>query len=591
MTNSPTLADHLYQEGWSCSRLIDIYNSLIQGETIHESSAIAITELLESIHEPLLTTIIRTLLQDEPLMVLLESQHLHDTVAAVFVSIIWQFHRKKETEIESSHFSNADSSDLLEFITINSEHFPCVDQLKLSLSAIPAHDMSSLLCTAMDKALNDFNRAENEMHAISNVMELMIHFKHPSFLPKIVDVFLHDSETFDDRLIDQTTLALATFGDAAIEFLDSKQEEALKSHQLELLNLIKKTGTERAEEFLIKHFDRFMEDLRPDTLDTCMQLVSEKVLKPLKHKVGKKQRGIDELYIIVKTFKGEADAETRRLLALLPPPGDNINTAMDILSSKTALPVLNLPLECSNCGDVSYYDCRDILVSSKGDPYVVDELTCISCGKICEFTVTPPGRTNVTMEMLRMNILKSRDKIQGNPLTGAVRILKTSTMGKEMSVADGIALYKEQIRKKPNNPDNYIGLGNIFKFLGQHTFGEEQYKKAIEHGPFYIEAYLGLAEMARKKENYETALDWLERGRPYLKRPLICKNLDVSADKIIEAYVLVHAKLLKLTNRVLPSIAPSEYRVDGKRLNKIGRNETCPCGSGKKYKKCCMKKR
>ncbi|WP_426807395.1 SEC-C metal-binding domain-containing protein [Streptococcus anginosus] len=24
--------------------------------------------------------------------------------------------------------------------------------------------------------------------------------------------------------------------------------------------------------------------------------------------------------------------------------------------------------------------------------------------------------------------------------------------------------------------------------------------------------------------------------------------------------------------------------------NKIGRNEKCPCGSGKKYKKCCLKK-
>ncbi|HIZ71748.1 MAG TPA: SEC-C domain-containing protein [Candidatus Atopostipes pullistercoris] len=26
------------------------------------------------------------------------------------------------------------------------------------------------------------------------------------------------------------------------------------------------------------------------------------------------------------------------------------------------------------------------------------------------------------------------------------------------------------------------------------------------------------------------------------------------------------------------------------RSKKIGRNDPCPCGSGKKYKKCCMKK-
>lgn len=27
-----------------------------------------------------------------------------------------------------------------------------------------------------------------------------------------------------------------------------------------------------------------------------------------------------------------------------------------------------------------------------------------------------------------------------------------------------------------------------------------------------------------------------------------------------------------------------------KKAEKIGRNEQCPCGSGKKYKKCCMAK-
>jgi len=32
---------------------------------------------------------------------------------------------------------------------------------------------------------------------------------------------------------------------------------------------------------------------------------------------------------------------------------------------------------------------------------------------------------------------------------------------------------------------------------------------------------------------------------------------------------------------------PSTIEVDGKILRKVGRNEPCPCGSGKKYKHCC----
>ena len=34
---------------------------------------------------------------------------------------------------------------------------------------------------------------------------------------------------------------------------------------------------------------------------------------------------------------------------------------------------------------------------------------------------------------------------------------------------------------------------------------------------------------------------------------------------------------------------PGSINVNGETLNKVGRNEPCPCGSGKKYKRCCGK--
>ncbi len=38
---------------------------------------------------------------------------------------------------------------------------------------------------------------------------------------------------------------------------------------------------------------------------------------------------------------------------------------------------------------------------------------------------------------------------------------------------------------------------------------------------------------------------------------------------------------LNVPSKVLPFPAPAKSQ-------KIGRNEPCPCGSGKKYKKCCV---
>lgn len=38
------------------------------------------------------------------------------------------------------------------------------------------------------------------------------------------------------------------------------------------------------------------------------------------------------------------------------------------------------------------------------------------------------------------------------------------------------------------------------------------------------------------------------------------------------------------------SEAPSEQAASAPRSPKVGRNEPCPCGSGKKFKKCCLSK-
>jgi len=44
------------------------------------------------------------------------------------------------------------------------------------------------------------------------------------------------------------------------------------------------------------------------------------------------------------------------------------------------------------------------------------------------------------------------------------------------------------------------------------------------------------------------------------------------------------------TDKVADYYSPSTSIVPVRTGKKVGRNEPCPCGSGKKYKKCCLKK-
>lgn len=120
---------------------------------------------------------------------------------------------------------------------------------------------------------------------------------------------------------------------------------------------------------------------------------------------------------------------------------------MDLLNSNVAQSILTLALECGCCGDMSDYKCRNVIVSHDGDVYIADELTCISCNRISEFTITSMGKMAVSAEFIRLTALKSPHETQNTPLTGALRFLNTAIMEKQMSLSQGIALYKEKIQK------------------------------------------------------------------------------------------------------------------------------------------------
>lgn len=45
-----------------------------------------------------------------------------------------------------------------------------------------------------------------------------------------------------------------------------------------------------------------------------------------------------------------------------------------------------------------------------------------------------------------------------------------------------------------------------------------------------------------------------------------------------------------LLRRLVPMKVPPTERQMARRPPKVGRNEPCPCGSGKKFKKCCWMK-
>lgn len=61
-----------------------------------------------------------------------------------------------------------------------------------------------------------------------------------------------------------------------------------------------------------------------------------------------------------------------------------------------------------------------------------------------------------------------------------------------------------------------------------------------------------------------------------------------NGDKVLEFYkAITEAKVREKADRAKQNYLTKGYTFV-RRVEKIGRNDPCPCGSGKKFKKCCL---
>ena len=151
-------------------------------------------------------------------------------------------------------------------------------------------------------------------------------------------------------------------------------------------------------------------------------------------------------------------------------------------------------------------------------------------------------------------------------------------------VLSAIDSYSNAIEMNPLDVSNYFILGTIYYSADDFEKAEEYFEKAIEISPEYMEPYSSLALIAKDKKEYERALNQLKRGLKYLNGGRITKHTDLNLSEFKEIYIDFYNDMAEKTCNKSISLK------DLKPVKKIGRNDPCPCKSGKKYKKCCLAK-
>ena len=138
-----------------------------------------------------------------------------------------------------------------------------------------------------------------------------------------------------------------------------------------------------------------------------------------------------------------------------------------------------------------------------------------------------------------------------------------------------------------------IGLGEAYYWSGDESSGQQLFEDWIRDDPDCGWAYSGWARCyshCRGEPQYKKAEAILLEG--YARSGL--KDSNYVIEGLINLYEEMGdapraSKFRKIYSERYPtrSVSSDDHKPAPKRVAKIGRNDPCPCGSGKKYKKCC----
>ena len=174
--------------------------------------------------------------------------------------------------------------------------------------------------------------------------------------------------------------------------------------------------------------------------------------------------------------------------------------------------------------------------------------------------------------------------------------------------------YREAIRiletlrfSDPDSLEITLSLGIASLQAQDYVSAERYFREVIWKSPDSLPARYSLAMLYEKQQEHLKAMDDLRDGiglRAYGQRdPLVEYNRE-AYDMFQEMVEAIKEDIVRYAYKAQVGATPSRQPVrrpslpgmgEGARgetrgkAGKIGRNDPCPCGSGKKFKKCCSK--
>lgn len=405
------------------------------------------------------------------------------------------------------------------------------------------------------------------------------------FIPLLVSCM---DESSGDFLSERAMDALIAIGEPAGDTLVSEWSTLDSSQQIYGSSVILSVGGKALPEFLLAHIEDLYEKHTEQWCDMALAAPHPQFLPHLKSELHRNNPLVDAAYYRLCRLFGVDDPELPKLRKRIEAEERRIEEICSKDFSEIFIDPdkssLTLSLQCQACGKSNRYTVPKVFMGDEDDePLVSGEFSCLSCGQWNAFLIDSNGLLSINAELLRILIAKEN----GVGVTPLVEVMNIGIGdGFTESLPKAFRRMNERVRKNPDDWRSLHRLGNILMVLKRPRAAFECTARSYELNPdcleIVINRILSLREYGMEREAFDLAQKALENRSRWI---LVSRDTRARQEEFEWLYNELIASLdldLPEIRLVVRTLASPSGR------DKIGRNDPCPCGSGKKYKKCCL---
>jgi tetratricopeptide (TPR) repeat protein len=407
-------------------------------------------------------------------------------------------------------------------------------------------------------------------------------------LPDLFDFLKKDR---NQAGLEECTRAIAAIGIPSVNYAERNFDQLDENQILKVLFALESIPVEETADLILRHWNKFWSLHKEPLLIVVEKVGSKRFIDPLRKELREGEVLEEEVFHLLCQIHSVDDILIPQIEKSLAKREKEVEGRLKTFEKDPKALLedsVNVELKCLQCHKSYHYDVENIYVlKGKGKPQIGDKIVCKNCGSVNRYEITPMGQLAITSHLVMMVALaKKGEKL--DPEQSPIKMVETGlTDGRRMSFDEAFKYYRKEIERSPEDAALRVGYGNILMKKGEAEEAILHYREALRLDPVAVEAYSCIGEYEGDRGNNSSAYEYFKKAADcmYTGHYYRTKDPDQLKEAIFDNLEHFGEILGKRSERTLP--LPSSEIV---RMEKVGRNAPCPCGSGKKYKKCCLNK-